>query len=67
VTVLDLLLLLSHFPQDAEIAELRQVPETDALLLRVDLPDPSRRRHHAAADWFDDEVTEVDPRRSPFG
>ena len=64
MTVLDLLLLLSHFPPDAEIAQLSQAPGSEAILLRVDIPNPERPRRPITNDWFDDETTEVDPFRS---
>lgn len=65
MTVFDLTLLLSHFPPDAEVAELSQVPGTEAILLRVELPNPTNPRVHRVCDWFDDEVTEVDPSAPP--
>ena len=63
MTVLDLMLLLANFPPDAEVAELSQVPGSEAILLRVELPDPLKPRGYQASDWFDDEITEVDHTR----
>ncbi len=67
MTVLDLMLLLANFPADAEIAELSQVPGSEAILLRVELPDPVKQHQHQPSDWFDDEITEVDRTRSRVG
>jgi hypothetical protein len=64
VTVLDLMALLSNFPLDAEIKLLTQEPGSEAITLRVELADPMKQRHHVGNDWFDEEITEVDPSRS---
>jgi hypothetical protein len=67
VTVLDLMLLLSNFPTDAEITLLTQAPGSDAITLRVELADPLKPAPNERIDWFDEEVTEVDPTRSRYG
>jgi hypothetical protein len=64
VTVLDLMLLLSNFPTDAEIKLLTQVPGSEAITLRVELADPLKQARHERGDWFDEEITQVDPSRS---
>ncbi len=62
MTVLDLMLLLSNFPTDAEIKLLTQVPGSEAIMLRVELADPLKPARTVRSDWFDDELTEVDPK-----